>query len=106
MIRLKDASFYPFLRLFVPWKDSERGSYGIQIPTLGKLFVNALAIGKTHAHYRKLTSMHHVTTDYGDVVYEVMKTRSPTDGTLTVFEMNHYLDLIGDHFKQNERRSK
>lgn len=105
-ILLQDASFYPFLRLFVPYKDSERGTFGIQIPTLGRLFVKALAINPNSDHANKLTNLQGNSTDYGDIVYDVMRNRSPAEGTLTVYEVNKYLDLIGEHFKDNERSSE
>lgn len=103
----KDASFFPFLRLFLPHKDLERGSYGIQEKSLGKLFVQALALNaKTSTDAQKLTNLKGKDTNYGDIVYEVMLNRSPETGTLTVYEVNKYLDLIAEHFEENERRSK
>lgn len=101
---MQDASFYPFLRLFVPYKDAERGSFGIQIPTLGRLYVKALAVHPKSETARKLTNLQGNTADYGDIVFEVMANRSPENGTLTVYEVNKYLDLIADHFEQNERK--
>lgn len=102
----QDASFYPFLRLFVPYKDSERGSYGIQTTTLGRLYVKAIAVNPKSQTALKLTNLQGNTADYGDIVCEVMKNRSPDVGKLTVYEVNKYLDLIADHFKQNERNRK
>lgn len=75
LILLQDASFYPFLRLFVPYKDSERGSFGIQIPTLGRLFVKALAINPKSETGKKLTNLQGNTTDYSEIVYEVIGVR-------------------------------
>lgn len=91
----------------MPHKDLERGSYGIQEKSLGKLFVQALALNaKTSADAQKLTNLKGKDTNYGDIVYEVMLNRSPETGTLTVYEVNKYLDLIAEHFEENERRSK
>lgn len=87
----------------MPHKDAERGSYGIQIPTLGRLFVKALAVHAKSETALKLTNLKGVTADYGDIVYDVMKNRSPETGKLTVYEVNKYLDLIAEHFEQNER---
>lgn len=103
LIFFQEASFYPFLRLFIPYKDLERGSYGVQTTTLGRLYVKALAINAKSETALKLTNLQGNTSDYGDIVYEVMKNRSPETGSLTVYEVNNYLDLIADHFKQNER---
>lgn len=90
----------------MPWKDSERGSFGIQIPTLGRLFVKAEGLNSKGETALKLTNLQGTTADYGDIVYEIMKNRSPAEGTLTVYEVNKYLDLIADHFRDNERNSK
>lgn len=92
--------------MFVPHKDSERGSFGIKEITLGRLFVKALAINPKSETGLKLTNTQGQNTDYGDIVYDVMKTRSPETGTLTVYEVNNYLDLIADHFQNNERSSE
>lgn len=94
------------MRLFLPGKDLERGSFGIQNYTLGRLFVQALAISDKSDDARKLTNLKGVTADYGDLVYEVMKFRSPQEGDLTVYEVNKYLDLIAEHFDENQRNSK
>lgn len=76
--------------------------------TLGRLLVKALAITQDSADGRKLTlqGLNGDALDYGNVVYNVMINRSPAQSSLTVYEVNKYLDLIADHFKQNERSSK
>lgn len=95
------------MRLFLPKWDLERGSYGIKEPTLGRLYVQALALNaKTSEDARKLTNLHGQTANYGDIVYEVMRNRSPENGTLTVYEVNKYLDMIAEHFEQTERGSE
>lgn len=104
-----NASIYPILRLFLPKSDTERDSYGIRTTTLGKLYIKALAIHSDSLVAKKLTAQQGMTNncvDFGDIVYEVMTGRSPDKGTLTVYEVNKYLDLISEHFKQNERSSK
>lgn len=102
------ASFYPILRLLLPQSDIDRESYGIRTKTLGKLFIKALAISPNSEDAKKLTfelkNSDHL--DYGDVVYDVMKTRSPPTGTLSIAQVNQYLDLIGEHFKNGERQRK
>lgn len=73
---------------------------------LGKLYVKALAIDQQSEAGVKLTVRDGATSgDYADVVFDVMKERSPEKGTLTVFEVNKCLDLISDHFRNNERKS-
>lgn len=97
----------PFLRLIIPKLDTERDSYGIQTKTLGRLYVKALAINEISNDGKKLLLHDGLKAgDYGDIVFDVMKRRSPETGTLKVYDMNKYLDLIGDHFRNNERASK
>lgn len=94
--------------MFLPKWDTERDSYGIRTTTLGKLYVQALAINSKSDAGRKLLSQQGMTNkcmDFGDIVYEVMLNRSPIEGSLSVYEVNEYLDLISNHFKQNERKS-
>lgn len=76
--------------------------------TLGRLLVKALAINPKSADAQKLTlqGTNGDVLDYGTVVYNVMAERSPAQSSLTVHEVNTYLDLIAEHFKQNERSSK
>lgn len=70
------------------------------------MFVGALAINTKSTEAVRLTNLHGNTSDYGDIVFDVMKDRSPKEGNLSVDEVNRYLDLIAEHFKQNERKSK
>lgn len=102
----KDVSSFPVLRLFIPGLDTERDSYGIKTKTLGNLFVKALAINSNSEDGKKLTLKTVTGDDYGTVVYNVMKDRSPQRSTLMVYEVDHYLELIANHFKDNQRSSK
>lgn len=104
----KNASFYPILRLILPQSDNERDSYGMRTTTLGKYFVKGLAIPESSADAKKLMAQQGMTSrckDYAEIVFEVMKGRSPEMGSLDVFEVNQYLDMIASHYKNNERKS-
>lgn len=73
------------------------------------MYVEALAISKDSEAAIKLTSQQGMKTqcaDYSEIVFEVMKGRAPETGSLVVYEVNKYLDLIAEHFKQNERKSE
>lgn len=102
----QDVSAFPVLRLFMPDLDRERDSYGIKTKTLGNLFVKALAINSNSDDGKKLTLQTVTGDDYGNVVYNVMKDRSPQNSTLVVYEVDRYLELISNHFKDNQRSSK
>lgn len=91
----------------IPKLDAERDSYGIQTKSLGRLYVKALAINENSADAKRLLLHDGLSGgDYADVVYSVMKRRSPETGTHKVYNVNKYLDLMGDHFRNNERSSK
>lgn len=86
--------------------DAERGSIDIEIPKLGQLYIEALRMYEKSKAAMALKNCDEIAVkgaDYGDIVYEVMKNRSPETGVLTVYEVNKYLDLIVEHFKQKER---
>lgn len=103
---LQDTSLFPFLRLMIPKLDAERDAYGIQTKSLGRLYVKALAINENSDDAKKLLLHDGLSGgDYADVVHNVMKRRSPQIGTLKVYDVNRYLDLMGDHFRNNERSS-
>lgn len=87
----------------MPNLDTERDSYGIKTKTLGNLFVKALAISSNSDDGKKLTLQTVTGDDYGTIVYNVMKDRSPKESTLMVNDVDRYLELIADHFRQNQR---
>lgn len=103
---LQDLSAFPVLRLFMPDLDTERDSYGIKTKKLGSLFVKALAINSNSEDGKKLTLQTVTGDDYGTVVYNVMKDRSPEKSSLVVYEVDRYLELIANHFRDNQRSSK
>lgn len=90
----------------MPDLDTERDSYGIKTKKLGNLYVRALAINSNSEDGKKLTLQTVTGDDYGTVVYNVMKDRSPQESTLVVYEVDRYLELIANHFRDNQRNSK
>lgn len=71
--------------------------------------MQALAIDADCSDGKKLISQVGVgrdSIDFGDIVYEVMSKRLFSSPTLSVLEVDKYLDMISDHFKQGERSSK
>lgn len=91
--------------MLIPKCDKERESYGIRTKRLGELLIKVLGINKSSDDAKKLTFEQKTdgnSGNFGDVVYEVMKNRSAEKGTLTIVQVNEYLDLIGNHFKNNQ----
>lgn len=91
----------------MPSADTERDAYGIRTNTLGKLYTKALAISEKSEDARKLTyqkQAHCNTSDFGNIVYEVMTHWAKSEGDLSVAEVNDFLDFISEHFRCNARQ--
>lgn len=99
------SSIYPVLRLIIPKKDQDRDKYGIQMNTIGQIYVRILGVQKKSDVAIRLTAKCS-SKDYPDVVYEVMKNRCSNVGKLTVYEVNRHLDAIASCYKNNQRKSK
>lgn len=109
IICLQNVSFYPLLRLLVPSYDIERPADGIKTKTMGKLFVRILAIDPNGEIAKRLTLRSADGSgkrDYADIVYEIMKNRAVSIGTLTIFDVNQRLDNISACYQSNNRASK
>lgn len=93
-------SFYPAMRLFVPQFERERMAYGIKESMLAKLYIDALGLPKKGPEANKLLNYRAPTTSQGDagdfasVAYFVIKKRCTSQGTLTVKEVNDFLDSV------------
>lgn len=91
-------SFYPFIRLLLPKIDRERDSYGIQIPTMGQLYIRAFNFSAKSVEAKSLTTPQGFnssnTVDYADVIFNVIKNRCPRQCSLSIAELNAYLDTI------------
>lgn len=101
----KYSSIYPVLRLIIPKKDLDRDKYGIQMYTMGQIYVRILGVHTKGDVAKRLTAKCS-SKDYPNVVYDVMKNRSCAAGKLTVYEVNKHLDTIASCFQNNERKSK
>lgn len=102
------SSFYCLLRCLLPNSDNSRESYGIQITTLGKIYIKILQLPFGGSFACKLLHTSHATgpqphhQDYADIVYSVLKTRTTdTPSEITLFEIHAMLDKISSE----DRRS-
>ncbi|XP_055914107.1 DNA ligase 4 isoform X2 [Eupeodes corollae] len=95
------AIIYCLLRCLIPKSDNARDSYGIQIPTLGKIYMKILHLAPGGTDERLLLQQSHSNSprsehsDYADILYKVLKPRTTnTPSELTLFDVNAMLDTI------------
>lgn len=91
--------------MLLPGQDKIR-TYGLKDTALARLYINSLVLGETSSDAILLRSgtLGKIGTDFGDVVFQVMKDRCKDDGTCNIFEINEFLNKIADLNGQN--RSK
>lgn len=99
-----DENFFPVMRMLLPGDD--RRTYGLKEVRLAKALCEALCIGvnsedgKKLINYRTPLHMKSSDGDFASVAFFVLKTRCPESNTMTVHEVNHYLNVISE---QNAR---
>ncbi|XP_026867629.2 DNA ligase 4 [Electrophorus electricus] len=93
-------SFYPAMRLIVPPFERERMAYGIKENMLAKLYIEVLGLPKTGPEATKLLNYRAPTTSQGEsgdfslIAYFVLKKRCPSQGNLSIKEVNNFLDSV------------
>lgn len=93
-----DENFFPVMRMLLPADD--RRTYGLKEVRLAKALCEALCIGvrtddgQKLINYRAPAHMKSSDGDFASVAYFVLKNRCPETNTLSVHEVNHYLDVI------------
>lgn len=93
-------SFYPAMRLIVPPFERERMAYGIKESMLAKLYIDVLGLPKNGPEANKLLNYRAPTTSQGDsgdfagMAYFVLKKRCTSQGSLTIKEVNDFLDSV------------
>ncbi|XP_064490399.1 DNA ligase 4-like [Ornithodoros turicata] len=98
----EEDSFFSAMRLLLPHLDKERPAYGIKETTLARLYIQVLALGKDSADAQKLLNYKAPKVaraeagDFASVAYVVLKNRCPIKGSLTVSDVNRYLDEISN----------
>lgn len=83
----------------MPKIDRERESYGIQVATMGQLYVRAFNFGPKSTEAKSLTTPHgfnSATSDYADVICRVIQNRCPAQCSLSIMQLNDLLDQIAD----------
>ncbi|XP_055945641.1 DNA ligase 4-like [Argiope bruennichi] len=106
-------SFFPAMRLLLPQCERQRAAYGIKEFTLAKLLIEIFCLDKNSVdaqkllNYRSPKSANAEAGDFASVAYFVLKNRSPEKGTLTIYDINYYLDSIAaNHADKNKDELK
>ncbi|TRY75941.1 hypothetical protein DNTS_033501 [Danionella cerebrum] len=93
-------SFYAAMRLIVPPFERERMAYGIKENMLAKLYIEVLGLPKNGPEANKLLNYRAPTTTQGEAgdfaltAYFVLKKRCTSQGTLSIKEVNDFLDSV------------
>ncbi|XP_077585084.1 DNA ligase 4 [Stigmatopora nigra] len=93
-------SFYPAMRLIVPSFERERMAYGIKESMLAKLYIDVLCLPQNGPEANKLLNYRAPTTsqgesgDFAGMAYFVLKKRCNSQGTLSIKEVNDFLDSV------------
>lgn len=91
-------TFYPAMRLLLPQADRGRAAYGMKEVALAKHYIDILNIAKESTdaqkllHYRAPHAAKHDAGDFASVAYFVLRNRCPDKGSLTIAQVNQYLD--------------
>ncbi|XP_026739179.1 DNA ligase 4-like isoform X1 [Trichoplusia ni] len=98
---IKNASFYPILRLLLPEDDRERNAYNLAESKLGVLLVKVLSLCKNSRDAQKLLNHRSVSTsqdnDFAGVASLVLKSRlTSVASNFTVGDINSILDKIAN----------
>ncbi|KAL9877806.1 DNA ligase 4 [Glossina fuscipes] len=91
------SSFYCVLRCLIPGADKGRPSYGLQIPSLGKVYMKILQLGANSRDAQILEARRFspVYGDYAEKVYKVLKPRCNREpSTFKLKEIHDMLDVI------------
>ncbi|KAM8904251.1 DNA ligase 4 isoform 1-T2 [Spinachia spinachia] len=93
-------SFYSAMRLIVPSFERDRMAYGIKENMLAKLYIDVLGLPKNGPEANKLLNYRTPTTsqgeagDFAGMAYFVLKKRCASPGTLSIKEVNDFLDSV------------
>jgi DNA ligase-4 len=97
------------MRLLLPHVDRQRPAYGLKETALAKQYIDILNISKGSSDAQKLLNYRspHASkqdaTDFAGVAYFVLKNRCPEKGSLTMSQVNQYLDDLAMSNVKKER---
>ncbi|XP_052861500.1 DNA ligase 4-like [Anopheles cruzii] len=88
-------SVYPVLRLLVPGCDRKRKAYGFRHTLLAQGYIRALGLSRQSDEARQLLS-NKTAGDLADRIAQLVRGRCPAQGSLTVSDVNNYLDTLNN----------
>lgn len=106
------ANLYPILRLMLPHLERERGPYGMKEKSFAKAIMNILCLDKSSPFAIELlkscssSNMGFSTSNFSNIVYKGLKDRYYTNSTLSIAQINRYLDEIADYHANNNSKAK
>ncbi|XP_055337355.1 DNA ligase 4-like [Paramacrobiotus metropolitanus] len=99
-------TFFPFLRLLMPWADKERPVYGIKENTLARLYIEELGLtpsgepAQQLLHWKKNKPRNAGSkddvSDFAGVAYYVLQNRLHKEGEISVEAVNNHLNNIAE----------
>ncbi|XP_064401547.1 DNA ligase 4-like isoform X2 [Halichondria panicea] len=102
-------SFHPAMRLLLPQLDRARPAYGLKEVALAKQYIDILNIAKESLdaqkllHYRAPQAAKQDAGDFAAVAFFVLRNRCPDQGSLTVSQVNQYLNDLAMSNAKKER---
>ncbi|KAI0793877.1 DNA ligase 4 [Fomes fomentarius] len=104
---------FPVLRLILPQKDRERAVYGLKEKNLAKAYIKLIPLGRHDPdairllNWKKPTDREKTSGDFPTVLYEVVNKRSSVvEGSLSIDEVNQYLDELSQNMGKSDIQSK
>ncbi|KAF9785002.1 DNA ligase 4 [Thelephora terrestris] len=112
--REKGYDLYPVLRLILPYRDKERSVYGLKEKNLAKAYIRLIPLGSKDPDAIRLLQWKRPTErlrstsgDFPSILHEVIGKRSSViRGTLTIDDLNRYLDEITENIGKQENQSR
>lgn len=112
--REKGYDLYPVLRLILPYRDKERSVYGLKEKNLAKAYIKLIPLGLKDPdavrllQWKRPTERERATSgDFPSILHEVISKRSSViQGTLTIDDLNRYLDEITENIGKQDNQSK
>ncbi|XP_036318906.1 DNA ligase 4 [Rhagoletis pomonella] len=101
------SSFFSVLRCLIPRDDMSRKAYGLQITTLGNVYIDVLQLPKDSNDVQRLQARTYngPQGDYADIVYAVLMPRCRHEPSeLSLYEVHQMLDTIAEDDRQDTKK--
>lgn len=102
-ISFQESSVYPVIRLILAQEENER-SYGIQEKSLRLLYIKALKLPKGSRDAINISQC--CEKDLPQTIRDIMKIRSSTESSISVYDIDNMLSNISENQKQSFQESE